>query len=85
MKTKNSGCYSSIGTRVIDEIKRVKNNYKIDFVRFGDDVFTYRLDDWIIDFCKKYKKEINLPCVTWKQPASRTMRNLWIGNVPKIK
>ncbi len=47
--------------RIIDEIARVKKNYVMDFVRFGDDVFCYSLDSWLEEFSKKYRKKINLP------------------------
>jgi len=59
------GCGSIVRRRsvenIISEIEEVKNNYPMDFLRFGDDVFAMKYDDWVIDFCKQYKKRINLP------------------------
>ena len=51
---------------VIEEVKRVKQNYRLEFVKFYDDVFSYRVDEWFEKFVKLYKKEINLPfqCLT---------------------
>lgn len=46
----------------IDEIKYVVKKYPpVKLVRFGDDTFAHRIDDWLVDFLKRYKKEINLP------------------------
>lgn len=51
---------------VIEEIKRVKSRYRLDCVKFYDDIFTYKVDDWLEDFARKYRREINLPfhCLT---------------------
>ncbi|MCK5287450.1 MAG: B12-binding domain-containing radical SAM protein, partial [Candidatus Omnitrophica bacterium] len=46
---------------VIDEIKYVKNRWPLSFVKFYDDIFTYKADEWLEEFSKKYKKHINLP------------------------
>ncbi|HUH75712.1 MAG TPA: radical SAM protein [Chitinophagales bacterium] len=45
---------------VIKELKWAKERYKIKTVKFEDDVFTVN-KAWIIEFCKKYKAEIDLP------------------------
>lgn len=45
---------------VITELKWAKEKYKIKTVKFEDDVFTVS-KPWIIEFCKKYKEEIDLP------------------------
>ena len=47
--------------RIIEEIEYVKSKYTTDFVKFGDDVFALQVDDWLIEFSKLYKKQINLP------------------------
>lgn len=47
--------------RVIEEISRVKKDYPLDFVKFEDDLFALRVDDWIEEFVREYKKHINLP------------------------
>ena len=46
---------------VIEEIKVVRENYPIQFIRFSDDTFLYKVDDWFLDFVEKYRKEINIP------------------------
>jgi len=48
-------------SRVIKEIEYVKSKYRTDFVKFGDDVFALKVDDWLIEFSKLYKKHINIP------------------------
>lgn len=52
--------------RIIEEIIVVKNRYKIQFIKFYDDIFAYPDDEWLVEFCKIYKKEIKLPfhCAT---------------------
>lgn len=47
--------------RVIKEIEDVKSKYKMDFVKFGDDIFVLKADDWLKEFVEKYKKRINIP------------------------
>jgi len=44
----------------IEEIKSVKNKHPLGFVKFEDDFFGIDYD-WLKEFCKMYKKEINLP------------------------
>ena len=46
---------------VIDEIRYVKARWPLSCVKFYDDIFTYRADDWLEEFSIKYKKYINLP------------------------
>jgi radical SAM superfamily enzyme YgiQ (UPF0313 family) len=51
---------------VIEEILRVKNTYPLECVKFYDDIFVYRVDEWLEEFVARYKKDINLPfhCLT---------------------
>ncbi len=51
---------------VIEEIRRVQERYRLEFVKFYDDIFVYRVDEWLEKFVNKYKKEIGLPfqCLT---------------------
>jgi anaerobic magnesium-protoporphyrin IX monomethyl ester cyclase len=46
---------------VIDELKYIKSRWPLSCVKFYDDIFTYKADQWLEDFSKKYKKEIGLP------------------------
>ncbi len=46
---------------MIEEIARVRTDYGCDFVRLGDDVFAYRVDDWLLEFADKYRRRIGLP------------------------
>ncbi len=50
---------------VITEIKNGKKNYKPLAIHFNDDIFTYN-KEWLKNFCKSYKTEIDLPysCIT---------------------
>lgn len=47
--------------RVIEEIKYVKENYRTEFIKFGDDVFALKLDGWLEDFADQYPRRINIP------------------------
>lgn len=46
---------------VIDEISQVREKWPLSCVKFYDDIFTYRADDWLEEFSRKYKKSIGLP------------------------
>lgn len=46
---------------LIREIEEVKNNYTLKFVRFGDDVFVARYDEWLEEFVYKYKSRVGIP------------------------
>jgi len=47
---------------MIEEIKHtIKKHPPVRMVRFADDTFAYKIDNWLIQFLEKYKKEINLP------------------------
>jgi radical SAM superfamily enzyme YgiQ (UPF0313 family) len=47
--------------RVIREMEYVKSNYKMDFVKIGDDLFAFKADDWLKEFSEKYPKRIGKP------------------------
>lgn len=67
--SKYNEMYSGHGTPVrrfsvdymIEEIEQVKKDYEFDFIRFGDDVFAYRVDDWLVEFANKYRHRIGVP------------------------
>ena len=46
---------------MLQEIERVKQDYGLSFVRFGDDVFAYIVDDWLLEFAEKYPQRIGAP------------------------
>ncbi len=45
----------------IEDIKRVRSKWPLSCIKFYDDVFTYRADDWLVEFSRKYKQSIRLP------------------------
>jgi len=47
--------------RIIQEIESVKGKYRMDFVKFGDDVFVTKADAWLEEFAEKYSKRIRIP------------------------
>lgn len=46
---------------VMEDIERVRDKWPLSCVKFYDDIFCYRVDDWLEEFCGKYKKRIGLP------------------------
>lgn len=46
---------------VIEEVLRVKADYPLQFVKFYDDIFVLKVDEWLEEFVKKYKEKVNLP------------------------
>jgi len=61
-----------------EEITRVKSKYRLDCVKFYDDIFAYRVDDWLEEFVQKYKREISLPfhCLTRADLMTEDMAKL---------
>jgi radical SAM superfamily enzyme YgiQ (UPF0313 family) len=47
--------------RILREIELVKSKYRMDFIKFGDDVFVMRADDWLEEFTEKYAARIGVP------------------------
>jgi len=47
--------------RLIKEIEDVGKKYRMDFVKFGDDCFAFKADDWLEEFAEKYPKRIEIP------------------------
>ncbi len=52
---------------VIAELKYAKERYNIRIIDFEDDVFGTQ-KKWLVEFCEKYKKEINLPFMLLTHP-----------------
>ncbi|MFA5356963.1 MAG: radical SAM protein [Candidatus Omnitrophota bacterium] len=46
---------------VIEGIKRVRERWPLSNVKFYDDIFSYRADEWLEEFSRKYRQHINLP------------------------
>jgi len=46
---------------IIREIEGVGRKYRMDFVKFGDDCFAIKVDDWLEEFCQEYPKRIGVP------------------------
>lgn len=47
--------------RLISEIEYVQARYKMDFVKFGDDLFAIKADAWLESFAEQYRKRIGVP------------------------
>jgi len=47
--------------RMIKEMEHVRNNYRMDFVKIGDDLFAMKVDDWFREFVEEYPKRIGIP------------------------
>jgi len=47
--------------RMIKEMKKVKEKYKMDFVKIGDDLFASKADEWLKEFADRYSKEVGVP------------------------
>ncbi len=46
---------------LIQELEQVKALGRMDFVRFGDDTFVMKYDEWVEEFCDKYPKRVGVP------------------------
>ena len=46
---------------ILEEITKVGEKWPLKYVKFYDDIFTLKADDWLEKFAEKYKKQINLP------------------------
>lgn len=46
---------------VIEMIRKVRERWPLSNVKFQDDVFTFRADDWLREFARRYRAEIGLP------------------------
>ncbi len=47
--------------RILIEIEDVKRKYRMDFVKFGDDLFAAKADEWLEEFAEKYPERIGIP------------------------
>ena len=47
--------------RVVEELKELKMRYPTQFIKFYDDIFVLKDDDWLDEFSVRYAKEVGLP------------------------
>jgi radical SAM superfamily enzyme YgiQ (UPF0313 family) len=47
--------------RLIAELEDMVRRHRTQFIKFYDDVFVFRTDDWLIEFADKYPRTIGLP------------------------
>jgi len=57
---------------IINEIKEVKDNYFLDVVNIGDDIFLLKPKGWLEEFAEKYPKVIGLPLFCSVRPETVT-------------
>ena len=52
--------------RLLAELLDLKRNYPTQFIKFWDDIFVFRTDDWLVEFADKYPRVVGLPfhCLT---------------------
>jgi len=46
---------------VVEDILRVKNQWPLSCVKFYDDIFCYRADEWLEEFSRKYGEKVGTP------------------------
>lgn len=47
--------------RLLTEIEDMVRRYPTQFIKFYDDVFVFRTDDWLMEFSEKYPEAVGLP------------------------
>lgn len=62
--------------KIVKEIKSIKETYTLKSVRFDDEVFLLN-EEWLLEFLKRYKQEVDLPfsCLIRADLATPTMIN----------
>ena len=46
---------------VIEDLEHVKARWPLSCVKFYDDIFVYRADEWLAEFSRKYRERIGIP------------------------
>lgn len=46
---------------IIEEIIEVRERWPLKYIKFYDDIFVFKSNDWLKEFAEKYSKEISLP------------------------
>tara|TARA_Y100000310_G_C20624856_1_gene785308 strand:+ start:81 stop:1556 length:1476 start_codon:yes stop_codon:yes gene_type:complete len=58
---------------IIEEVKYVKKNYPpLKIIRFADDIFVLKKDDWLEQFAVKFRREVNIPFYCLVRPNNFT-------------
>ncbi len=47
--------------RIISELKLLKDTYPTQFIKFYDDIFVFKDDEWLTEFAERFPREIGLP------------------------
>ncbi|MBI3930991.1 MAG: B12-binding domain-containing radical SAM protein [Chloroflexi bacterium] len=47
--------------RTLREIEDVGSKYRMDFVKFGDDCFAFKADEWLEEFSENYPQRVGVP------------------------
>lgn len=63
---------------VIDEIMEVRKNPFILYINFQDDCFFTHSVEWISEFCRQYKKHVNLPFIARVIPTMMNREKLFM-------
>ncbi|MBU0467100.1 MAG: B12-binding domain-containing radical SAM protein [Nanoarchaeota archaeon] len=63
---------------VLEEILDTLSDYPAEFIKFYDDVLTFRVDDWLREFAQRYKQEVGLSfyCLTRADLMTEEMAKL---------
>ncbi|MBA7602031.1 Bacteriochlorophyllide d C-12(1)-methyltransferase [subsurface metagenome] len=59
-KGKGTWCRRFSVERILDEIKDIQSKYRLEFVKFDDDLFAMKADDWLEEFSDRFPREIGL-------------------------
>ncbi len=46
---------------LLEEIQEVKEKWPMQYIKFYDDIFALKVDDWLKEFAEKYPRKIGLP------------------------
>lgn len=49
---------------IIEEIDTVREKWPLKYIKFFDDVFALKVDDWLEEFAEKYSKKVGIPFFT---------------------
>jgi len=47
--------------RLLQEIEDVQSKYRMDFIKFGDDCFVLKADEWLEVFAEEYPRRVGVP------------------------